>query len=88
MPEQSLADEIALVTAGSHRLGREMVPAFAATGADVYELPALPRLTAAGRIRPEAAFTRRFPMSDGANAYRMFADRADGVSNVVLDPRT
>ncbi|MEV4235583.1 alcohol dehydrogenase catalytic domain-containing protein [Nocardia sp. NPDC049737] len=52
-----------------------------------YELPALLRLTAAGRIRPEAVVTHRFPMSEGANAYRMFADRADGVSKVVLDPR-
>ncbi|WP_330254671.1 alcohol dehydrogenase catalytic domain-containing protein [Nocardia sp. NBC_00565] len=52
-----------------------------------YELPTLLRLTAAGRLRPEAVVTHRFPMSDGANAYRMFADRADGVSKVVLDPR-
>ncbi|MEV6135422.1 hypothetical protein AB0L63_05020 [Nocardia sp. NPDC051990] len=52
-----------------------------------YELPALLRLTGAGRIRPEAVVTHRFPMSDGANTYRMFADRADGVSKVVLDPR-
>lgn len=51
-----------------------------------YELPALLRLTAAGRLRPEAVVTHRFLLSDGADAYRMFADRADGVSKVVLDP--
>ncbi len=52
-----------------------------------YEPPALLPLTAAGRIRPEAVVTHRFPISDGAHAYRMFADRADGVSKVVSDPR-
>ncbi|WP_194818444.1 alcohol dehydrogenase catalytic domain-containing protein [Nocardia sp. XZ_19_385] len=51
-----------------------------------YELPALLRLTAAGRLRPEVAVTHRMPMSDGAAAYKMFADRADGVSKIVLDP--
>jgi alcohol dehydrogenase len=52
-----------------------------------YELPALLRLTAAGRLQPQAVVSHRLPMSDGANAYRLFADRADGVSKVVLDPR-
>ncbi|AFU01555.1 alcohol dehydrogenase catalytic domain-containing protein [Nocardia brasiliensis] len=51
-----------------------------------YELPTLLRLTAAGRLRPEAVITHSLPMSDGANAYRLFAERADGVSKVVLDP--
>ncbi|MEV6280285.1 alcohol dehydrogenase catalytic domain-containing protein [Nocardia sp. NPDC051832] len=51
-----------------------------------YELPALLRLAAAGRLRPEVAVTHRMPMSDGAAAYTMFADRADGVSKIVLDP--
>jgi threonine dehydrogenase-like Zn-dependent dehydrogenase len=52
-----------------------------------YELPALLRLTAAGRLDPEAVVSHQLPMSDGPSAYRMFADRADGVSKVVLDPR-
>ncbi|MFQ6392843.1 alcohol dehydrogenase catalytic domain-containing protein [Nocardia sp. KC 131] len=52
-----------------------------------YELPALLRLTAAGRLDPEAVVSHQLPMSDGSSAYRMFADRADGVSKVVLDPR-
>jgi alcohol dehydrogenase len=52
-----------------------------------YELPALLRLTAAGRLHPEAVVTHRLPMSEGPDAYQMFAERADGVSKVVLDPR-
>ncbi|WP_069160932.1 alcohol dehydrogenase catalytic domain-containing protein [Nocardia altamirensis] len=51
-----------------------------------YELPALLRLTAAGRLRPEAVVTHRLPMSDGPHAYQLFAERADGVGKVVLDP--
>lgn len=35
LPEQSLADKVVLVTGGSRGLGREMVRAFAAAGADV-----------------------------------------------------
>uniref|UniRef100_UPI00082BDED0 zinc-binding dehydrogenase n=1 Tax=Nocardia amamiensis TaxID=404578 RepID=UPI00082BDED0 len=51
-----------------------------------YDLPALLKLTAGGRIRPEAVVTHQLPMSDGPAAYRMFADRSDGVGKVVLDP--
>ncbi|WP_194833598.1 alcohol dehydrogenase catalytic domain-containing protein [Nocardia sp. XZ_19_369] len=51
-----------------------------------YELPTLLKLTAAGRLRPEAVVTHPLPMSEGADAYRLFAERADGVSKVVLDP--
>ncbi|MBF6230889.1 alcohol dehydrogenase catalytic domain-containing protein [Nocardia farcinica] len=51
-----------------------------------YELPALLSLTAAGRLRPEVVVSHRLPMSAGARAYRMFADRADDVCKVVLDP--
>lgn len=51
-----------------------------------YELPALLRLTAAGRLQPEAVVSHRFPMSQGANAYRMFAERADNACKMLLDP--
>ncbi|MGN2639610.1 zinc-binding dehydrogenase [Nocardia takedensis] len=51
-----------------------------------YELPALLALTAAGRLRPETVVSHRMPMSAGDAAYRLFAERADGVSKVVLDP--
>ncbi|MEU5762934.1 zinc-binding dehydrogenase [Nocardia sp. NPDC047648] len=51
-----------------------------------YELPALLRLTAGGRLRPEAVVTHHLPMSEGPDAYRMFAERADGVGKIVLDP--
>ena len=50
------------------------------------ELPHLLALTAAGRLDPAAVITHRMPMSAGAEAYRMFADRLDGVGKVVLDP--
>ncbi|WP_441949447.1 hypothetical protein [Nocardia sp. 2TAF39] len=42
-------------------------------------------VTAGGRLRPEAVVTHRLPMSEGPAA-RAFADRADGVGKVVLDP--
>ncbi|MCP2275702.1 zinc-binding dehydrogenase [Nocardia amikacinitolerans] len=51
-----------------------------------YELPALLKLTAAGRLRPEAVVSHRMPMSEGPDAYRMFAARDDKVCKVVLDP--
>lgn len=51
-----------------------------------YELPALLKLTAAGRLRPEAVVTHRLPMSEGPQAYQLFAARADGVSKILLDP--
>ncbi|MBJ8343554.1 alcohol dehydrogenase catalytic domain-containing protein [Antrihabitans sp. YC2-6] len=51
-----------------------------------YELPTILRLTAAGRLNPEAVVSHRLPLSDGADAYRRFAGREDGVSKIVLDP--
>ncbi|MFI2472846.1 zinc-binding dehydrogenase [Nocardia xishanensis] len=51
-----------------------------------YELPALLKLTAAGRLRPEAVVSHRLPMSEGPAAYRMFAERADKVCKILLDP--
>lgn len=49
------------------------------------ELPALLRLTAANRLRPEAVVSHTLPLSDRARSYRMFADRADNVCKTVLD---
>jgi threonine dehydrogenase-like Zn-dependent dehydrogenase len=51
-----------------------------------YELPTLLRLTAGGRLRPADVVSHRMPLSEGAEAYRLFAGRADGVSKIVLDP--
>ncbi|MQA12608.1 MAG: alcohol dehydrogenase catalytic domain-containing protein [Pseudonocardiaceae bacterium] len=51
-----------------------------------YELPTLLALTTAGRLRPEAVISHRLPLSDGAEAYKMFAAREDGVSKILLDP--
>ncbi|QIS11990.1 zinc-binding dehydrogenase [Nocardia arthritidis] len=51
-----------------------------------YELPTLLRLTAAGRLRPEAVVSHHLGLSEGADAYRLFASRDDGVSKIVLDP--
>ncbi len=51
-----------------------------------YELPALLRLTEAGRIRPEDVVSHRLPLSEGESAYRIFAGREDGVSKIVLEP--
>jgi threonine dehydrogenase-like Zn-dependent dehydrogenase len=51
-----------------------------------HELPALLRLTAAGRLRPEAVVSHRLPLSEGPRAYELFAGRDDGVAKVVLDP--
>lgn len=51
-----------------------------------YELPALLALVTAGRLRPEVAISHRLPLSQGPEAYRIFAARADNVSKVVLDP--
>ncbi|MFH5208599.1 zinc-binding dehydrogenase [Antrihabitans sp. NCIMB 15449] len=51
-----------------------------------YELPALLRLTAAGRLRPEEVVSHRLGLSEGERAYEMFAGRTDGVSKIVLDP--
>ena len=49
------------------------------------ELEALLPLTASGRLQPESVVTHRFPLSEGAAAYALFASRADGVGKVVLE---
>ena len=49
--------------------------------------PELIPLVQAGRLRPERVFTHRLPLSKGADAYRLFDERRDGVLKVLLDPR-
>jgi threonine dehydrogenase-like Zn-dependent dehydrogenase len=49
------------------------------------ELPTLLALSEAGRIDPGAIVTHHLPLEEGAEAYALFASRADGVSKVVLD---
>jgi alcohol dehydrogenase len=51
-----------------------------------YELPTLLRLTASGRIDPEAVVSHELGLSEGPDAYRLFANRADGVCKIILDP--
>ncbi|MFI1165476.1 alcohol dehydrogenase catalytic domain-containing protein [Streptomyces sp. NPDC020801] len=51
-----------------------------------YELPPLIALAQAGRIKPEAVVSHRFPLSEGPAAYTLFAGRADGVRKILLDP--
>jgi 2-desacetyl-2-hydroxyethyl bacteriochlorophyllide A dehydrogenase len=43
-------------------------------------------LVQAGRLRPERVFTHRLPLSDGAEAYRIFDQKREGVLKVLLDP--
>ncbi|MCU1352057.1 MAG: alcohol dehydrogenase, partial [Acidimicrobiales bacterium] len=50
------------------------------------ELPALLPLVASGRLHPEVAVTHHLPLSEGPEAYRLFAAREAGVGKVVLDP--
>jgi alcohol dehydrogenase len=50
-----------------------------------YELPQLLPLTLGGRLRPEEVVTHHLPLSEGPDAYALFASRADGVGKVVLD---
>ncbi|MFC8783930.1 zinc-binding dehydrogenase [Streptomyces nigra] len=52
-----------------------------------YELPPLIALAQSGRITPEAVVSHRFPLSEGAAAYALFADRSDGVRKILLDPK-
>ncbi len=48
--------------------------------------PALVPLIAGGQLAPEIVFTHHMGLSEGAKAYEMFANRADGVIKVLLDP--
>ncbi|WP_028938141.1 alcohol dehydrogenase catalytic domain-containing protein [Pseudonocardia spinosispora] len=51
-----------------------------------YELPTLFALVEGGRLRPSEVVTHRMPLSDGAEAYRLFAAREGGVGKILLDP--
>ena len=48
--------------------------------------PVLVPLVASGRLAPERVFTHRLGLSEGAEAYRLFDQRRDGVLKVLLDP--
>lgn len=50
------------------------------------ELPALFPLVQSGRLRPERYISHRLPLSDGAEAYRMFEAREAGALKMVLTP--
>ncbi|MFI5316347.1 MAG: alcohol dehydrogenase family protein [Myxococcota bacterium] len=43
-------------------------------------------LVRSGRLRPEAVFTHRMPLSQGPEAYALFDSRRDGVMKILLDP--
>ncbi len=47
--------------------------------------PALIPLVNSGRIKGEGIFTHRFKLSDGAEAYRLFDAREDGVIKVMIN---
>ncbi|MCP3984118.1 MAG: alcohol dehydrogenase catalytic domain-containing protein [bacterium] len=47
---------------------------------------ALIPLVACGRLQPERVFTHRMGLSEGAEAYRRFNAREDGILKVLLDP--
>jgi 2-desacetyl-2-hydroxyethyl bacteriochlorophyllide A dehydrogenase len=50
------------------------------------ELPALVPLVESGRIDPSSAISHRMALSDGPEAYRLFAEREGGVRKVILTP--
>ncbi len=50
------------------------------------ELPALFPLVQSGRLKPERYISHRLPLSDGAEAYRMFEARESGALKMVLVP--
>ena len=50
------------------------------------ELPALFPLVLSGRLKPERYVSHRMPLSDGAEAYRLFEAREAGALKMVLRP--
>lgn len=51
-----------------------------------YELKTLLPLAANGRFDFESIVSHRLPLSEGSGAYKMFAERQNGVSKILLDP--
>jgi threonine dehydrogenase-like Zn-dependent dehydrogenase len=51
------------------------------------ELPSLIPLVQSGRIDPSISVSHRMGLSEGAEAYRLFAARSDDVRKVILDTR-
>ena len=51
------------------------------------ELPALFPLVQSGRLRPEKYVSHRMPLSEGAEAYRLFEAREAGALKMVLTPQ-
>jgi threonine dehydrogenase-like Zn-dependent dehydrogenase len=43
-------------------------------------------LVTQGRLRPEFVFSHRMGLSEGGQAYDLFASRREGVLKVLLDP--
>jgi threonine dehydrogenase-like Zn-dependent dehydrogenase len=50
------------------------------------ELPALFPLVQSGRLKPEKYISHRLPLSQGAEAYRLFEAREAGALKIVLRP--
>jgi threonine dehydrogenase-like Zn-dependent dehydrogenase len=48
--------------------------------------PALVPLLQTGRLHPERTITHRMPLSAGAEAYRLFDAREDGILKTILVP--
>lgn len=77
----------------SRRFGFPLERAFAAgltfrigTCSVPEELPALFPLVQSGRLRPEKYVSQRMPLSEGAEAYRLFEAREAGALKMVLTP--
>ena len=52
----------------------------------VYFLPAIVPLVQSGRLKPERFLTHRMKLEDGAEAYRLFDAREDGVLKTIMIP--
>jgi threonine dehydrogenase-like Zn-dependent dehydrogenase len=68
---------LALMKGITFRIGVCPVPEF---------WPGLVPLIVEGRIQPEIAFSHRMKLSEGPQAYQLFASRSDGVLKILLDP--
>jgi len=50
------------------------------------ELPTLMPLVESGRLDPSVVVSHRMGLSEGVEAYALYASREDGVNKVILDP--